>query len=90
MYVCPEIFKGVPPEQRRFILAEPKNSYKCISRYYRTLAKENRDDLLRTRTCFGAGGVYETRTNRWGVHCYDVAVLEHFLAFWGDLAAILY
>lgn len=88
-HVKPELFKGVPKEQHRFILGEPRNSFECLAAYYCTLPESTKRDPLRVRTSFGAGGVYPSNKNVWGVRCYDRSVLDHFVAFWNDLASIL-
>lgn len=88
-FANPELFKGIPLKAQRYVLGVPKNSFSALASYYWTLPESTRKDPLRVRTAFGAGGVYKSEKNVWGVRCYDVSVIDHFLAFWGDLACVL-
>ncbi len=56
---------------------------------YASVKKEWREDVVLIRVVFGAGGVYPSDKNRFGVRLYSEAVLTNWIAYWNDLAAVL-
>lgn len=83
-----ELFRDASPEKYREVLWVPKNSIEAGTSFYGAFSKGVLADPVATRAKYGAGIVYPSAKNVFGVRLSAEASMTNWVAFWNDLAEV--